>query len=336
MTSIFISYAKEDYDYALEIFDFLKEEGFEPWMDKKNLMPGQDWDHVLAKTLKQVDFILIVISEISVSKRGYVQREFKRALEYWEERPQSDIYILPVKINECEVPAPLNRFHWIEFESEDFREKILASINSQVKNIKEKPKSRELTKPKMKSAPTTAKGAASSSETKTRVIWLLVLLTCGLVGFWMFNTTNGAESKDATASEKEKVLGILEEYFDNLESESFADRSFAEYIDTFYTKSNLDLSEVKRIRQSNTEFIGTKHEINKSSLHLEYEINGIRYWKFQMGFICFRRSMQKYEAACVNLTFGFNKDGKITSIIEKVDRVKFTKERPNIDAEKCE
>lgn len=336
MTSIFISYAKEDYPYALEIFDFLKEEGFEPWMDKKNLLPGQDWDHVLAKTLKQVDFILVVISEISVSKRGYVQREFKRALEYWEERPQSDIYILPVKINECEVPAPLNRFHWIEFESEDFSEKIRASINSQLENIKEKPKSGELTQPKRKSAPKKGKSTASGPETKTNLIWLLLLFTSILVGLWLFISKDSSKNRDTIANDKEKVLSLLEEYFDNLESESFADRSFADHIDTFYLKSNLDLSEVKRIRQSNTEFIGTKHEINKSSLHLEYEINGIRYWKFQMGFICFRRSMQKYETACVSLTFGFNKDGKITSIIEKVDRVKFTKERPNIDAEKCE
>ncbi|MBK7669560.1 MAG: toll/interleukin-1 receptor domain-containing protein [Sphingobacteriaceae bacterium] len=35
---VFISYATEDYQYADNLHDFLSKNGFEPWMDKKNLL----------------------------------------------------------------------------------------------------------------------------------------------------------------------------------------------------------------------------------------------------------------------------------------------------------
>lgn len=41
---IFISYATEDYPYADSLHSFLSGNGFKPWMDKKDLLPGQNWE----------------------------------------------------------------------------------------------------------------------------------------------------------------------------------------------------------------------------------------------------------------------------------------------------
>ena len=126
---IFISYAKEDIRYALVVFDYLERLSYEPWLDKKRLLPGSNWDLEIKRALEQSDFIILLLSSASVSKRGYVQKEYKLALQHWEKRLDDDIYIIPVLINECVVPESLRRFQWVMFE-EAFPA-ILESIEKQ-------------------------------------------------------------------------------------------------------------------------------------------------------------------------------------------------------------
>jgi|SRR4051794_1638276 hypothetical protein len=98
---VFISYAKEDKNTAEKLYDFLTLYHYEPWLDKKKLLPGQDWNTEIRLALKRADFIVMLLSRTSVEKRGFVQREFKLALEYYEEKLDSDIYIIPCKIDDC-------------------------------------------------------------------------------------------------------------------------------------------------------------------------------------------------------------------------------------------
>lgn len=128
---IFISYATEDYHYADKLHSFLSSNGYEPWMDKKNLLPGQKWDYEIQRALRSADFVIMLLSNISVNKRGYVQKEFKKAVIYCEEKLDSDIYIIPIKIDDCTIPIDLNKFQWIEFSPTDTFDKILNSINIQ-------------------------------------------------------------------------------------------------------------------------------------------------------------------------------------------------------------
>lgn len=128
---IFISYATEDFKYAERLYDFLESNGFQPWMDKKNLLPGQDWDLYIQQELRKADFIVLLLSDISVTKRGYVQKEFRKALIYCEEKLDSDIYIIPILIDSCSVPEKLSKVQWIEYSQKDSFNKILASIQLQ-------------------------------------------------------------------------------------------------------------------------------------------------------------------------------------------------------------
>lgn len=94
-------------------------------------MPGQIWDIEIMQALRRADFIIILLSNISVEKRGYVQKEFKLALEYIEEKLDTDIYIIPCKIDNCETPNKLNKYQWISLTDNYSFEKILTSLNTQ-------------------------------------------------------------------------------------------------------------------------------------------------------------------------------------------------------------
>jgi len=128
---VFISYAKEDYETAKKIYDFLLERGYDVWLDKEKLLPGQDWSTEIRQNLRKSDFVILLLSNISVAKRGYVQREFKLALEYCEEKLDTDIYVIPCKIDNCEVPEKLCKYQWAELNNNNSFDLIYTSLNAQ-------------------------------------------------------------------------------------------------------------------------------------------------------------------------------------------------------------
>jgi len=42
------------------------------------------------------------------------QKELRRSLEVAEEIPVGDIYVIPVKLDDCEVPESLKKYHWCQ------------------------------------------------------------------------------------------------------------------------------------------------------------------------------------------------------------------------------
>lgn len=139
---VFISYAKEDIETAIEIYNFLKTNGYDPWLAKEKILPGQIWHTEILSALKKADFIILLLSKISVEKRGFVQKEYKLAQEYCEEKLDSDIYIIPCKIDDCEVPGALSRFQWAELKQDGFFNSILASLEKQNEKYENRKKSK--------------------------------------------------------------------------------------------------------------------------------------------------------------------------------------------------
>ena len=81
---VFISYTKSDFSFATAIYWFLRNNECTPWMDIYDLVPGQDWDLEIRHNIKSADFFIACLSNNSVSKRGYVQKELKEALSILE------------------------------------------------------------------------------------------------------------------------------------------------------------------------------------------------------------------------------------------------------------
>lgn len=129
--NVFISYAKEDIQPANRLYEILSNNNFEVWLDSHKILPGQDWNNEIRIALKKADYIILLLSNISVVKRGYVQREFKLALEYCETKLDDDIYIIPCKLDECDVPDKLSKYQWVNLNDSNSFDLILASLNTQ-------------------------------------------------------------------------------------------------------------------------------------------------------------------------------------------------------------
>jgi DNA-binding beta-propeller fold protein YncE len=103
-SNVFISYAREDYVAAGRLYENLKGAGLNPWLDKESLIAGQNWKIAINNAIKKSRYVIPIFSSVSVAKRGYVQKEFKYALDVLDEFPESAIFVIPVRLDDCEIP----------------------------------------------------------------------------------------------------------------------------------------------------------------------------------------------------------------------------------------
>ncbi len=132
MRKVFISYARSDYDKALELYNYLSEHGMMPWMDKKDLLPGQEWKTEIKKAIRESVVFIACLSNNSVSKQGFVQVELKEALDVAQELPEGVIYIIPVRLDSCEVPSRLSMYQWVDFFENGEKERLTKAIQLRI------------------------------------------------------------------------------------------------------------------------------------------------------------------------------------------------------------
>ncbi len=138
---IFIAHANEDKPLVRKLYAKLVEAGYKPWFDEEDLLPGQNWREEIPKALKNSDLFIACLSSTSISKRGYIQREFKMAMEMLAELPPGTIYFIPLKFDDCEIPElrqseyglNLRDIQWLEYGQPNGFEKLIKSIEYQQK-----------------------------------------------------------------------------------------------------------------------------------------------------------------------------------------------------------
>ena len=106
MSRIFISYASEDRDTALQLYRDLRQEGLEPWIDVEDLLGGQDWRLAIGQAIRSSSHVLALISRNSVSKRGYVQKELHYAIEALQQVPPEEIFLIPIRLEDVSPSHP--------------------------------------------------------------------------------------------------------------------------------------------------------------------------------------------------------------------------------------
>ena len=112
---VFLSYAREDVEIALQLHKRLTEKGVHVWLDKISLSPGENWKLSINRAIRGSRAFIALLSSNSINKRGYVQKELRLGLDILEELPPSNIYLIPVRIEEC-IPdhEALKDLNWVD------------------------------------------------------------------------------------------------------------------------------------------------------------------------------------------------------------------------------
>lgn len=134
---VFLCHASEDKEEVRPLYTWLKQNGFSPWLDESNLLPGQDWALEIPLAVRNSQAIIVCLTKMSVSKTGFVQREIKIALDIAEEMPEGSIFILPIKLEECSVPNRLARWQYLDIYSPDGHSRLMKALKSRETQIAE-------------------------------------------------------------------------------------------------------------------------------------------------------------------------------------------------------
>ncbi|MCZ8067771.1 MAG: SUMF1/EgtB/PvdO family nonheme iron enzyme [Microcystis sp. LE17-20D] len=145
---IFLAHASEDKPAVLALYNRLKQAGYKPWLDKKDLIPGQIWRDEIPKAIKASQIFLACLSGKSANKQGYIQRELRIALDTFGEMLPGTIFFIPMRLEECEIPdlrmsevgLNLRDIHRLDYWEEDGFEQLERAITYQFKLEPEEPK----------------------------------------------------------------------------------------------------------------------------------------------------------------------------------------------------
>src|SRR5215510_5072335 len=116
MARIFLCHANEDKPRVRDVYKRLQEEGFQPWLAAEDLAPDQSWVQAIPPMLQASDLILLFISQHTLDDHGNFQGDLQRALDEWEGLLQGVNPTILVRVDACEIPAPLGRFQRIDFD----------------------------------------------------------------------------------------------------------------------------------------------------------------------------------------------------------------------------
>ena len=98
------------------------------WLDEKRLLPGEDWQTSIKEAVESTDLVIICLSNNSVSKEGFIQKELSYARDRAFEKPEGSIFLIPVRLDDCEVPKGLRSIQWTDYFGENKKQSYIALL----------------------------------------------------------------------------------------------------------------------------------------------------------------------------------------------------------------
>ena len=114
--SPFLCYAKENSAGVREFRERLRAESWvDPWFDEEDILPGQMWEGSVTDAVHNSHAVIIFLSSIAIRTEGFFHKELKLALDAAAEKPDGTIFIIPIRLDECEVPERLRPYQYVDY-----------------------------------------------------------------------------------------------------------------------------------------------------------------------------------------------------------------------------
>jgi hypothetical protein len=133
---VFLCHSSNDKPAIRKLYQKLLADGFTPWLDEEDLLPGQDWQNEIARVLNSAEVILVCLSLGSISKTGYIQKEIKDVLDVADKQPDNTIFLIPVRLEKCTVPERLNRWQWVDLFEKRGYERLIRALHARANTLK--------------------------------------------------------------------------------------------------------------------------------------------------------------------------------------------------------
>jgi len=128
---VFLLYSRGDRQAVRRLYSRMVKAGAKAWLDEKNILPGQDWQAEIRKAIYRSDIVIVCLSRQFNKQGGYRHEELRIALEKANSLPGEQIFIIPVRLEECDMPEPLCRWQRIDLFTADGYKKLLNVLQRQ-------------------------------------------------------------------------------------------------------------------------------------------------------------------------------------------------------------
>ncbi len=126
---VFLCHSSGDKAVVRQLYQQLLADGFDPWLDEVKLLPGQEWREEIEKAVESCEVVVVCLTPESITKEGYVNREIRVALDAADYKPEGTIFIIPLKLKECDVPRRLRRWQYVNYFERQGYERLRQALN---------------------------------------------------------------------------------------------------------------------------------------------------------------------------------------------------------------
>lgn len=141
---VFLVHAHSDRETVHKLYTRLIRDGVHAWLDVERLQPGQNWQHEIRNAILKSDVIIVCLSRGFDKQQGYRHEELKLAFEKANFLPDDEIYIIPVRLEECDMPEPLRRLHRVDLFKAGGYKKLVRALREK-DSVKTNPRDQEST-----------------------------------------------------------------------------------------------------------------------------------------------------------------------------------------------
>ncbi len=125
--NVFLIHAHSDRDVVHKLYARIVNDGVNVWLDAKKLQPGQDWQNEIRSALLRCDVVIVCLSQGFNKQQGYRHEELKLALEKANFVPDEQVFIIPVRLEKCDMPESLRHLQRVDlFRSGGYKKLIRA------------------------------------------------------------------------------------------------------------------------------------------------------------------------------------------------------------------
>jgi hypothetical protein len=105
------------------------------WLDHENLLPGQNWKIEIRRAILTSDVVIVCLSHSFNQQAGFRHEEINIALEKASLFPADEIYIVPVRLEKCDMPESLRHLHRVDLFQKDGYAKLLQVLCKQAESL---------------------------------------------------------------------------------------------------------------------------------------------------------------------------------------------------------
>jgi hypothetical protein len=128
---VFLCHSSDDKQTIRKLRRRLQDDGFRPWLDEVDIKPGDDWDTAIRHAVRASHIVAVCVSTSSVGKSGYLQKEIRFALDIADEKPDGAVFIIPVRLEACDIPERLSRWQYVNLFESDGYERLSTALRAQ-------------------------------------------------------------------------------------------------------------------------------------------------------------------------------------------------------------